>query len=210
MMNQKDKMAFVLDEVNRLYPNAECELVYKNPFELLIAVVLSAQTTDISVNKVTPLLFTRFPDPLSLSNAKITDVEDCIHSIGLFHNKAKNIIALSKKLVLDFGGNVPCIREELMSLPGVGRKTANVVLAVAYKSPALAVDTHIDRVSKRLGFAKISDDVLQIEKKLMKLIPKIRWAKAHHQLLFFGRYFCKSQKPNCSHCPFQEICKYLK
>lgn len=178
----------VLDILSMEYPNPKSELDYKDNFSLLIAVILSAQATDVSVNKVTPILFKAYPDAYSLAKANQDDVMEIIKTIGLYKNKAKFIIAASKKLVEDFNGIVPSTREELMTLPGVGRKTANVVLAEGFKIPAIAVDTHVSRVAKRLGWADENDNVLIIEQKIMDLVPKEKWAKVHHQLLLFGRY----------------------
>jgi endonuclease-3 len=198
----------ILDTLNLMFPNAHVELNHKNHFELLIAVVLSAQTTDISVNKVTPKLFEQYSNPESLMDAKLEDVENTIKSIGLYKNKAKNIILLAKDLVLKHQSIVPNDREKLEQLPGVGRKTANVVLSNAFNVEALAVDTHVKRVSIRLGLAKENDSVLEIEKKLMRKFPKNTWSKLHHQLIFFGRYHCLAKNPKCSFCPLYEICKF--
>lgn len=178
----------VLDILAAEYPSPETELNYTDTFSLLIAVVLSAQTTDIAVNKVTPALFKAYPDPYSLAQADIGDVMNILKTIGLYKNKSKFIIEASKKIVKDFNGEIPKTREELMTLAGVGRKTANVVLAEGFGIPAIAVDTHVSRVSKRLGWADEKDSVLEIERILMEKIPKERWADAHHQLLLFGRY----------------------
>lgn len=178
----------VLNILSLEYPNPKTELNYDDTFKLLISVVLSAQATDISVNKVTPALFTAYPDPYSLAKADKEDVMNLLKTIGLYKNKSKFIIEASKKIVNEFSGEIPQTREELISLPGVGRKTANVVLAEGFGIPAIAVDTHVSRVSKRLGWADEKDDVVQIEKKLMKIIPKEQWRDAHHQLLLFGRY----------------------
>ena len=198
---------YIIESLNKLYPNAECELRHKNNFELLIAVVLSAQTTDASVNKVTPALFAKFPDAKALANAEIDDVIACIKSIRLYQNKSKNIISLSKQLVERFAGEVPSSREELESLDGVGRKTCNVILSNCFDYPAFAVDTPVSRVSKRLMIAKKDDDVLTIEKKLMKFFPKDLWGKLHHQFIFFGRYKCKAKNPDCEDCPFKDNCR---
>lgn len=178
----------VLEILGGLYPDPVSELEYINPFELLVAVILSAQTTDIQVNKVTPKLFRKYPSPYEMAQADIEELRDLIKTIGLYKNKSSFLIETSKKLIEDFDGKVPSTREELMTLPGVGRKTANVVLAEAFKMPALAVDTHVERVAKRLGWANEDDSVREVEEKLMKLIPKDRWARAHHQILLFGRY----------------------
>ena len=199
----------IIKGLDSLYPDAKCELVHHNNFELLIAVVLSAQTTDERVNSVTPILFEKYPDARNLMNAKLKDVENIIRPIGLYHNKAINIIKLSKELSDHFDGEVPDDREALESLPGVGRKTANVVLNNCFDYPAFAVDTHVSRVSKRLGIAEEGDDPLKIEKKLMDYFPKKSWGKLHHQFIFFGRYKCKAMKPDCNDCPFRKDCNYL-
>lgn len=202
------KQKRILDTLEAMYPNAFVELTHKNTFELLVAVVLSAQTTDKSVNKVTPKLFELYPTPLDLAQAFIVDVEQCIKTIGLYKNKAKHIVALANELVNSYQSEVPSFREALESLPGVGRKTANVVLSNAFNIPALAVDTHVNRVSKRLKIAKEDDSVLEVELKLMKKFPKKSWTKLHHQLIFFGRYHCLAQNPKCQDCPFFDMCAY--
>ncbi len=207
-MTQQERVTKILDVLNDMFPDAHVELTHKNTFELLVAVVLSAQTTDVSVNKVTPALFDRYPTPEDLGEAEVHDVETYIKKIGLYRNKAKNIVALSKTLVELHHGEVPSDRKSLEALPGVGRKTANVVLSNAFGIPALAVDTHVARVSVRLGLAKKDDNVLQIEKKLYKKIPKEFWTKMHHQLIFFGRYHCLAKNPKCAGCPLFDICKY--
>ena len=200
---------FIIKNLDKLYPDAKCELNHSSNFELLIAVVLSAQTTDERVNSVTPDLFSKYPDAFKLSKAKLKDVERIIKPIGLYHNKAINIINLSKQLCDRFDGVVPSDREDLESLPGVGRKTANVVLNNCFDYPAFAVDTHVSRVSKRLNIANEDDDVNVIEEKLMNYFPKKTWGKLHHQFIFFGRYKCKAKKPECDNCPFTKICTYL-
>ncbi len=178
----------VLDILSCVYPNPSSELDYRNKFELLIAVILSAQATDVSVNKVTPALFQAYPSPYEMAEAKQEDIMEYLKTIGLYKNKSKFIIETSKKLVEDFAGQVPGTREELMTFPGVGRKTANVVLAEGFNIPAIGVDTHVSRVSKRLGWALDKDSVLEVEKKLMDIIPREKWKLAHHQILLFGRY----------------------
>lgn len=197
---------YIIKYLDVLYPDAYCQLNHHSDFELLIAVTLSAQTTDINVNKVTPILFNKYDNPLKLSKANLSDIENIIKPIGLYHNKAKNIIELSSILVSKYNGIVPSNREDLESLPGVGRKTANIILNNCFNYPAFAVDTHVSRVSKRLGIADEKDDVIIIEKKLMKYFPKNKWGKLHHQFIFFGRYMCKANKPLCIECPFKEIC----
>ena len=203
MKINKDEIASYLNE---LYPDAHCELNYDSIFHLLIAVMLSAQTTDISVNKVTPKLFEKYPTPLDLMNADISEIENLIKAIGLYKNKAKNIIATSKDLVERFNSSVPSTMEELTSLPGVGRKTANVVLVEGFKIPAFPVDTHVERVSKRLGIAKQLDSVETVERKIKKIYKKEQYGLLHHQFIFFGRYFCKAIKPNCQECRFLNRC----
>lgn len=213
-MRKDERIEIVLNEINHLFPNAKCELNHKNPFELIIAVALSAQTTDVSVNKVTPALFEKYPDAFALSNADLKDIESLIKQIGLYRNKAKNIKMLASQLYELHNGEVPNNRKDLEKLAGVGRKTANVVLSVAFDYPALAVDTHVERISKRLKLAKMNDSVLAVEKKLCRAIPKDKWNKAHHQFIFFGRYFCKATNPNCEECPMFDLCideiKYKK
>ena len=190
-----------------MFPEARCELNYHDPFQLLVAVVLSAQATDVSVNKVTPGLFDKYPSAIKMASAPLIEIENCIRSIGLYRNKAKNIQRLSLQLLSEFNGNVPHTREELMKLAGVGRKSANVILSECFNIPALAVDTHVERISKRLGLAKPKDDVFEVEKKLMRKIRKKDWNEAHHLLIFFGRYFCRAKKPSCTTCPFIDRCR---
>ena len=200
---------YIIENLNKLYPDAECELIHRNNFELLIAVVLSAQTTDTSVNKVTKNLFAKYPDAYTLAQGDLEDVMSLIKSIGLYQNKTKNIINLAKDLVKKFDGEVPSTREELESLSGVGRKTCNVILSNCFNYPAFAVDTHVSRVSKRLLIAKKDDDVNTIEKKLMRFFPSELWGKLHHQFIFFGRYKCKAKNPDCEDCPFINNCRKL-
>ena len=197
---------FIMKKLDELYPDARCELNHRNHFELLVAVVLSAQTTDERVNSVTPFLFKKYPDARRLSKADLKDVEEIIKPIGLYHNKAVNIIKLADMLTEYYGGEVPSEREDLESLPGVGRKTANVILSNCFDVPAFAVDTHVSRVSKRLGIAEKDDDPNKIEEKLMNYFPEKYWGKLHHQFIFFGRYKCKAAKPECSDCPLKKIC----
>ena len=206
----KSQRIFFSHYLEELFPDAKAELDFTNNFELIVAVVLSAQTTDIAVNKVTKDLFKKYPTPNDLMHADVEDVMETIKTIGLYKTKARNIIGLAKRLVEDYGGLVPSERKDLESLPGVGRKTANVVLSNAFGIPALAVDTHILRISKRLGLADETDDVLEVEMKLNKQFPKELWHKLHHQLIFFGRYHCIARKPNCDTCKMQDICPYFK
>jgi endonuclease-3 len=199
-----------LEVLEQQYPNAQCELVHRSPFELLIAVILSAQTTDKSVNLVTPALFRRFPTPSAMAVASLADLEDALKQLGLFRNKAKHIKATATMLLERFEGHVPTTRKALMTLPGVGRKTANVVLSVAFGIPAVPVDTHVERIAKRLGLAKDTDDVLAVEQKLQRKIPRALWSTSHHQMIHFGRYFCTAQTPRCDACLLTDQCKYFR
>jgi endonuclease III len=203
----KAQIQFCLEQIEDMFPDAHCELHHSNPFELTIAVLLSAQCTDALVNKVTPKLFEKYKTPQDYLNVTIEELQDDIRSIGLYRNKAKNIQKLSELVINEYGGEIPKDRDELTKLPGVGRKTANVVVSVAYDVPAIAVDTHVERVSKRLGICKWKDSVLQVEETLMKKIPKSLWGATHHRLIFFGRYHCKAQNPNCPECPLLSICR---
>lgn len=204
-----DKSKFIYDTLRGIIDEPKSELNFNNNFELIIAVLLSAQCTDKRVNMITPKLFAKYGDCYKMAKAAVADVENIIKSCGFYHNKAKNIVALSKKLVDNFGGEVPDTMEELITLDGVGRKTANVVLAIAFDKPAIAVDTHVHRVSNRLGLSK-SQDVYKIEKDLMKAFDMKDWAEVHHLILLFGRYYCKSQNPKCDGCKFYDICTYRK
>ena len=200
----------VLNYLDELYPNAYCELNYNKDYELLIAIVLSAQTTDKRVNKVTPVLFTKYKTLEELANANLEDIENIIKEIGTYKKKSIFIKEIAKSLVRDYNGTVPNDRKYLETLPGVGRKTTNVFLSEYYKVPSIAVDTHVERVSKRLKLCKQNATVNEVEASLTKKIPKERWIKIHHQLIFFGRYHCKAMKPNCDSCKLQKICKYYK
>ncbi|MBP5408263.1 MAG: endonuclease III [Bacilli bacterium] len=203
---EKSEAKYILDTLKKEYPEAKCELEYRNNFELLIAVSLSAQTTDKRVNVVTKDLFKKYDDPYKLKDADYEEVKEIIKSLGLSSSKARNIIDISKKLVEDYKGKVPSTREELMLLPGVGRKTSNVVLSVGFDIPAIAVDTHVKRVSNRLGLSE-SDDVLKIEEDLMKLFDEKDYYSVHHSLIFFGRYLCKAKNPDCNNCILKDKCK---
>lgn len=200
----------ILDKMEELFPDAHCELNHSNAVELVIAVVLSAQTTDEAVNKVTPALFQAYPTLDDYDKADVQDIEKYIRRIGLYRNKARHIKTLTAQLKYDYHGEVPSDMKELTKLAGVGRKTANVVQSVWFDIPAFAVDTHVERISKRLGLAKPEDDVLQVEKKLKRKIRKERWNKGHHLFIFFGRYFCTARNPKCPECPFSPICKKEK
>lgn len=206
----KEKVKRILDVFDEMYPDAKCELVHSNELELLIAVMLSAQTTDASVNKLTAHLFKKYHTVEDYAKAPLSQLEADLHTIGLYRNKAKNVKAMAEKLLTDYQGIVPCDHDALQTLPGVGRKTANVVVSEGFQVPAIAVDTHVERISKRLGFAFKKDSVLTVEKKLQKAIPQERWIKTHHQMIFFGRYHCKSMNPSCQNCPLIDICKEPK
>lgn len=203
----KTKQDRILNTFDEMFPDARCVLNHSNNLELLVAVMLSAQTTDESVNKLTSHLFQKYKTVDDYANASLSELESDLHSIGLYRNKAKNIKAMAVALQARFNGVLPASHDALISLPGVGRKTANVVMAEGFGYPAIAVDTHVERISKRLGFAKPEDTVLTVEKKLMKTIPKNRWIKTHHQMIFFGRYHCKAMSPHCKECPLVDICK---
>lgn len=203
-----DEILKVLDILEERYPDAECALDHKNVFELIVAVSLSAQTTDKSVNQVTPELFAHYPTPQALAEAEAIDVEEYIHRIGMYRTKAKNIVAMAKKLCDDFGGEVPNDYDSLVSLPGVGRKTANVVLAVGFGQQRIAVDTHVFRVANRIGLT-CEKDVLKTELSLMERIPEERWSRTHHSLIFHGRQCCDARKPKCDDCPINTYCEYV-
>ena len=198
----------VLNFLDEIIPNPRCELNYNKDYELLIATVLSAQTTDKRVNMVTDVLFNKYSSLLDLSNADVNDIETIIKPIGTYKRKAIYVLEISKRL-LDYG-YVPNDRKFLESLPGVGRKTANVVLSNIYNEPCIAVDTHVSRVSIRLGIASKNDDVKKIEMKLNKKFPRDKLGRLHHQLVLFGRYYCKASSPKCDNCKLHNICKYYK
>lgn len=202
------KKKIIIDYLDEIIPSPCCELNYKVDYELLLAVMLSAQTTDKRVNQVTAILFKKYPTLKELENAPMEDVIDIIKPIGTFHKKAKNVKEIAHQLLLKSDGKVPNDRTFLESLPGVGRKTANVVLSNLYDEPCIAVDTHVARVSLRLGLAHPQDDVYQIEQKLTKLFPKDKLSRLHHQLVLFGRYYCKAKNPLCENCKLKEICAY--
>lgn len=207
-MLSKTKTIEAVQTMGDLFPDAHCELNHRNAFELLIATILSAQATDVGVNKVTPKLFERFPTPAYLAEASEEAVIECIQSLGLYRSKAKNIRLCAQQLLERFNGEVPHTREELVSLAGVGRKTANVVMSVAFNIPAFAVDTHVERISKRLQICRQKDTVLEVEETLCRKIPKDLWSRAHHWMIFFGRYHCVARKPKCHECPLLEMCAF--
>jgi len=204
MSKNVERIEAYLDE---LFPDAYCELNYNKDYELLLAVMLSAQTTDKRVNKVTPILFQKYDTLEKLKEAEIKDLENIIKEIGTYRKKAIFIKEIATVLVNQYGSKMPMNRKALETLPGVGRKTVNVVLGELGVEPAIAVDTHVERVSKRLKLAKIDDSVLEVEKKLQRKFKRDSWVKRHHQLIFFGRYHCKAIKPECENCKLKDICR---
>lgn len=207
-MKKTDKQA-ALAELEKLYPDAKPALAFKTPYELLVAVVLSAQCTDERVNKVTSVLFEKYSTPQAMLTLSQKELEKYIFSCGFYRMKAEHILSASKDIIEKFGGEVPSTVEELMSLAGVGKKTANVVYSVAFGGAAIAVDTHVFRVSNRLGLAK-GKTPEEVEKGLNKAIPKEDWAKAHHWLIYHGRRVCHSQRPNCTECTLRAFCDFAK
>lgn len=195
-----------LDELHAMYPDARCELDHEGPFQLLVATVLSAQTTDVNVNKATPKLFSRFPDAKTMAEAEPKDVEPYVATLGFFRQKAKSIVGLAKMLFEEHGGEVPRSLDALVKLPGVGRKTANVVLGVVWNAPeGVVVDTHVQRISQRLGWTDNTDPI-KIERDLMKLIPAELWDRTAHLLICHGRRTCFARKPNCEGCALNTVC----
>ena len=207
-MLEKDKIKEVLVRLEETYPDAECALHHQNVFQLIVAVALSAQTTDKSVNVVTPALFERYPDADALAAADVEEVSEYIKRIGMYKTKAKNIVGMAQKLVSEYGGQVPEDYDALVSLPGVGRKTANVVLSVGFGHQRIAVDTHVFRVANRIGLVH-EKDVLKTELSLMERIPEERWSRTHHSLIFHGRQCCDARKPKCDDCPINTLCEYI-
>lgn len=204
-MNNK-KVEKILDLLESAYPEAKCALDFKDSYQLIVAVALSAQTTDKSVNKVTPKLFEKYPTVFDLAVASVNDVTEHIRTIGMYRTKSRNIVSMAQKIVTEFDGEVPSDYDSLVSLPGVGRKTANVVQAEWFGFQRIAVDTHVFRVSNRIGFVH-EKDVLKTEQALMKTIPKNRWSKSHHVLIFHGRNCCIARKARCEECPIEELCE---
>jgi len=197
----------ILAELERLYPDAKPALDFHNPYQLLVAVILSAQCTDVKVNMVTPALFAAYPDAHALAKAEPQDVEPYIKTCGIYRNKARNLVMTARALTELYDGEVPADHEKLTQLPGVGRKTANVVMSCAFGADAIAVDTHVFRVSNRLGLAD-AGDVLKTEQQLMENIPKNKWSLAHHWIIFHGRRVCDARKPACSTCTLAAWCEY--
>ena len=208
-MEQKQKNKITLEYLKNLYPNATCELNHTSAFELLIAVILSAQCTDARVNQVTKVLFKNYNTPQKLALANQQEIEKIIYSCGFFKNKAKNIIDCSKDILQKFGGEVPSSLEDLQTLAGVGRKTANVVYSLWFNGDAIAVDTHVFRVSNRIPLAN-GKTPLEVEQKLMKGFDKSEWSNLHYLLVLFGRYHCKAKNPDCKSCGLKDICNYFK
>lgn len=206
-MTKSEKREIISKYLDELFPNPKCELIYHNDYELLIAIVLSAQTTDKRVNMVTPILFSKYPTLEKLSEAPIDLLEEILKPIGSFRKKAVYVKDIAYNLTTKYQGVVPTDREKLEKLKGVGRKTINVFLSEYYNFPAIAVDTHVERISKRLRIASKKATVLEVEEKLQKFFPKDEWAKRHLQLVLFGRYYCKAVKPDCSSCPLKELCR---
>ena len=209
-MTKNEKREIISKYLDELFPNPKCELIYHNDYELLIAIVLSAQTTDKRVNMVTPILFSKYPTLEKLSEAPIDLLEEILKPIGSFRKKAIYVKDIAYNLTTKYQGVVPTDREKLEKLKGVGRKTINVFLSEYYNYPAIAVDTHVERISKRLRIASKKATVLEVEEKLQKFFPKDEWAKRHLQLVLFGRYYCKAVKPDCSSCPLKELCRNFR
>ena len=210
MTMMKTNISSLLNYLDELFPHASCELFYTKDYELVIAVMLSAQTTDKSVNAVTSVLFNNYKSLDELNAASLEDIEEVIKPIGLYKNKAKNLKGIVKDLIEKFNYVVPSDKDLLQTLPGVGNKTAGVIRAEIFKIPDLPVDTHILRISKRLNLAKKDDEPIDVERKLKKIIPEERWIKSHHQLIHFGRYFCTARSPKCAKCKIKDSCNYLK
>lgn len=209
-MTQKERYLFVLGYFEKSNPDAETELLYKNPYQLLVAVILSAQCTDKRVNMTTPAIFEKYPDVTALSQATFDDLFPLIRSISYPNNKTKHLIGMAAKVVEDFEGEIPDTVEKLMTLSGVGRKTANVITSVVHKQPNMAVDTHVFRVAARIGLTLNAKTPLQAEKQLIRHIPKEKIHLAHHWLILHGRYICVARKPKCEICGLKEACKYYK
>jgi endonuclease-3 len=211
IMQKKERFRLFIEYFTQHFPEPQTELNFGNPYELLVAVILSAQCTDKRINQVTPALFTRFPEPESLAAASVDEVFTYIRSVSYPNNKAKHLVGMAKILLEKFGGEVPATVEELQLMPGVGRKTANVILSVVYNQPTMAVDTHVFRVSHRLGLAPLTTTTpLAVEKALMAHIPKVYVPKAHHWLILHGRYVCLARNPKCNQCDLRSFCKYYE
>ena len=208
-MNTKERYQRLIAYFEKERPTAQSELHYENPFQLLVAVILSAQCTDKRVNMTTPALFAAYPDAFTMAKATPEDIFGYIHSISYPNNKSKHLVGMAQKLVSDFGGEVPSDLDDLQTLPGVGRKTANVIASVVFNLPALAVDTHVFRVANRIGLTKNSKNPLQTERELVKHIPPEKIPSAHHWLILHGRYVCQARKPHCAECGISELCDFF-
>ena len=208
LINKKE-IPGVMNALEEMHPEAACALDFRTHFQLLVAVMLSAQTTDVSVNRVTPFLFDKYPTAEAMAKADVLDVQEIIRTIGLYRNKAKNVVALSRMLVDEYGSEVPGNYSDLIKLPGVGRKTANVVLAEGFGEERIAVDTHVFRVSNRIGLTDGKDPV-EVEEQLMDRLPKDQWTRAHHLIIFHGRKVCHARKPACMDCGLKDMCLYRK
>ncbi|MGD0683239.1 MAG: endonuclease III [Terracidiphilus sp.] len=201
-----DRIAAILKGLDEAYPNVECALTHRSPWELLVATILSAQCTDVRVNMVTPELFRRFPTPAAMAKATLPQLEALIRTTGFFRNKAKSIQGAARKIVAEFGGRVPQTLAELITIPGAARKTANVVLGVAYgKAEGVVVDTHVFRIARRLGLAK-GDTPQKVEQELMRILPESRWIGFSHQIIHHGRAVCEARKPKCDRCNLEQLC----
>lgn len=209
-MKMNNNIKIIGDYLDEMFPNPKPELIFHSDYELLLAVMLSAQTTDKRVNTVTAVMFNKYPNLEKLMDAEIKDLENIIHPLGSFRKKAQYTKEIARIIVEEYNGVVPTDKDILTTLPGLGRKTANVFLSEFYGYPAIAVDTHVERVSKRLRMAYLKDDVYKVEKKLERKFPKEEWSKRHLQLVLFGRYHCKAIKPNCSNCKLKDICRDYK
>ncbi len=209
-MKMNNNIKIIGDYLDEMFPNPKPELIFHSDYELLLAVMLSAQTTDKRVNTVTAVMFNKYPNLEKLMDAEIKDLENIIHPLGSFRKKAQYTKEIARIIVEEYNGVVPTDKDILTTLPGIGRKTANVFLSEFYGYPAIAVDTHVERVSKRLKMAYLKDDVYKVEKKLERKFPKEEWSKRHLQLVLFGRYHCKAIKPNCSNCKLKDICRDYK
>ncbi len=209
-MTKRELYDFVLNYFEQTMPSPDTELHYQNPYELIVAVLLSAQCTDVRVNQITPAFFSRFPTPETLAKAEQSEVYELIKSCSYPNNKARHLIGMARMLVEEFGGKIPEDFEQLQKLPGIGRKSANVLAAIIHKQPRIAVDTHVFRVANRIGLTNNSKTPFQTEQELMKYIPETKRLKAHHWLILHGRYTCTARKPKCNKCGLRQVCKYYK
>lgn len=210
LIDKKERVKILTKYLDEKYPNVECELNFSNNLELIIAVLLSAQCKDEYVNRVTVGLFDRFKTIDDYADAEVIEIEKYIKTLGLYKAKSKNIKLMAEMLRSKYNYTIPTTLEDLTELPGVGRKTANVVMSVGFGIPAIAVDTHVERISKRMKLANEKDSPLAVEQKLMKTFPKKKWSKIHHQMIHFGRYYCKAKKPECPSCELKNICVYFQ